>query len=85
MNSFVLFYEVPPISQRGLYLLARFRRFILKVDGFQHPQAAFYIVPFTASAFNAFISRLLMVFVFCIFARSTFALGDVVDRREDGG
>ena len=46
MTLFVLFYKVPLIAQRGLYLLDLFRRFILKVDGIQHPQAAFYIVPF---------------------------------------
>ena len=45
MTSLALFYKVRPIAQRGLYLLGLFCRFILKVDGFQHPQAAFYIVP----------------------------------------
>ena len=44
MTSLALFYKVRPIAQRGLYLLGLFCRFILKVDGFQHPQAAFYIV-----------------------------------------
>ena len=49
-TSSVLCYKVPTIPQRGLYLLGLFRRFILKVDGFQHPQAAFYIVPLHARA-----------------------------------
>ena len=58
MTSSALFYKVPPIAQRGLYFLGRFRRFILKVDCFPHPQADFYIVPLKMPPTDSFVAAL---------------------------